>query len=104
MDSSEWVAHLVAKGDGVQEGHVGSECCHISRLDSGAGSHLCMAETSHLPHPQLLKRRAGLHARSLSSIDHTLNRGSVLSTLWMLITWHDRSPRITSMHQQAGHV
>ena len=108
---SEWVAiHLVAKGDGVQEGHVGSERCHISRLDSGAGSHLCMAETSNLPHPQLLKRRAGLHARIvLSSIDHTLNQreSSCPSAAgWVLITWHDsRADRMAHhMHQQAGHV
>ena len=50
MARSALVAHLVAEGNGVQEGHVGSECCHISRLDNRAGSHLCMAESGNLPH------------------------------------------------------
>ena len=49
------VTHLVAHHDGAQEGHVGSEGCHVSRPDSRAGPHVCAAKPRRIPQRKLLK-------------------------------------------------
>ncbi len=81
---------------------MGSESCHISRLDNGAGPHLCMAESGNLPHPELLKRRGGLHAHVLSSLDHFPIKGSPppSAARWVLYMQHSRGDRMANTAEQ----